>query len=151
MYKTNIKINKAAIIIICHHGINFVTLPKVKIRCWIYSWWKQTNTHAENLNTNWKHYSYISKHKLKIKEKGKEKKSKAPPFSNLPPVVGIDNLGGCTLAHNRIGHPLLWIDPAVLCEGAEAHRPCLHYHHLIEPRWLGWLQCFTYYLQHILQ
>jgi hypothetical protein len=29
MHKTNTKINKAAIIIIYHHGINFVTLPKV--------------------------------------------------------------------------------------------------------------------------
>ena len=32
MHKTNTKINKAAIIIIYHHGINFVTLPKVKTR-----------------------------------------------------------------------------------------------------------------------
>jgi hypothetical protein len=32
MHKTNTKINKAAIIIIYHHGINFVTVPKVKIR-----------------------------------------------------------------------------------------------------------------------
>jgi hypothetical protein len=30
MHKTITKINKAAIIIIYHHGINFVTLPKVK-------------------------------------------------------------------------------------------------------------------------
>jgi hypothetical protein len=30
MDKTNTKINKAAIIIIYHHGINIVTLPKVK-------------------------------------------------------------------------------------------------------------------------
>jgi hypothetical protein len=30
MYKTNTKINKAAIIIIYHHGINFGTLPKGK-------------------------------------------------------------------------------------------------------------------------
>jgi hypothetical protein len=30
MHKTYTKINKAAIIIIYHHGINFVTLPKVK-------------------------------------------------------------------------------------------------------------------------
>jgi hypothetical protein len=30
MRKTNTKINKAAIIIIYHHCINFVTLPKVK-------------------------------------------------------------------------------------------------------------------------
>jgi hypothetical protein len=30
MHKTNTKINKAAIIIIYYHDINFVTLPKVK-------------------------------------------------------------------------------------------------------------------------
>jgi uncharacterized Rossmann fold enzyme len=30
MHKTITKINKAAIIIIYHHGTNFVTLPKVK-------------------------------------------------------------------------------------------------------------------------
>jgi hypothetical protein len=30
MHKTNIRINKEAIIIIYHHGINFVTLPKVE-------------------------------------------------------------------------------------------------------------------------
>jgi hypothetical protein len=30
VHETNTKINKAAIIIIYHHGINFVTLPKVK-------------------------------------------------------------------------------------------------------------------------
>jgi hypothetical protein len=30
MHKTNTNINKAATIIIYHHGINFVTLPKVK-------------------------------------------------------------------------------------------------------------------------
>jgi hypothetical protein len=38
---------------------------------------------------------------------GKENKTKAPPSSNLPPMVGIDNLGGCTLAHNRIEHPII--------------------------------------------
>jgi hypothetical protein len=30
MHKTNTKIIKVTIIIIYHHGINFVTLPKVK-------------------------------------------------------------------------------------------------------------------------
>jgi hypothetical protein len=30
MHKTNIKINKAIIVITYHHGINFVTSPKVK-------------------------------------------------------------------------------------------------------------------------
>jgi hypothetical protein len=30
MHKSNTKINKVAIIIIYHHGTNFVTLPKVK-------------------------------------------------------------------------------------------------------------------------
>jgi hypothetical protein len=30
----------------------------------------KTNTHAENLNKNWKHYAYIGAYKLKIKEKG---------------------------------------------------------------------------------
>jgi hypothetical protein len=33
----------------------------------------KTNTHAENLNKNWKHYAYIGAYKLKIKEKGKGK------------------------------------------------------------------------------
>jgi hypothetical protein len=33
----------------------------------------KTNTHAENLNKNWKHYAYIGAYKLKIKEKGKRK------------------------------------------------------------------------------
>jgi hypothetical protein len=43
-----------------------------------------------------------------IKEKGKKGKiTKAPPLSNLPPVVGIDNLDGCTRDHNRIEQPLL--------------------------------------------
>jgi hypothetical protein len=49
MHKTITKINKAAIIIIYHHGTNFVTLPKVKTR-WC-----------------------IGAYKLKIKEKGKGK------------------------------------------------------------------------------
>jgi hypothetical protein len=49
----------------------------------------------------------IGVYKLKIKEKGKRKITKAPPFSNLPPVVGIDNLESCNLAHNRIEQPLL--------------------------------------------
>jgi hypothetical protein len=141
MHKTNAQINKAEIIIIYHHGINFVTLPKVKIRWWLYSRWKQTNTHAENLNKN---YAYIRKHKPKIKEKGKRKETKDPPSSNLPPVVDIDNLDGCTLAHSKIGHPLQQIDPAVLREGAQAHRQYLHCLHLTEPRWIGWLQCFTF-------
>jgi hypothetical protein len=30
----------------------------------------KTNTHAENLNKNRKHYAYIGAYKLKIKEKG---------------------------------------------------------------------------------
>jgi hypothetical protein len=30
MHKTSTKINKTAIIIIYHHGTNFITLPKVK-------------------------------------------------------------------------------------------------------------------------
>jgi hypothetical protein len=79
-------------------------------------------------------------------KKGKEKKTKAPPSSNLPPVVGIDNLGNCTLAHNRFGHPLQQIDPAVLGEGAQAHRQYLHCPHLIESCWIGWLQRFAYFL-----
>jgi hypothetical protein len=33
MHKTNTKINKAAFIMIYNHGINFVTLPKIKTRC----------------------------------------------------------------------------------------------------------------------
>jgi hypothetical protein len=37
---------------------------------------------------------------------GKGKITKAPPLSNLPPVVDIDSLDCCTLAHNRIA-PLL--------------------------------------------
>jgi hypothetical protein len=50
---------------------------------------------------------YIGIHNLKIKEKGKGKKTKALPLSNLLPVVGVDNLGGYTIAHNRIEHALL--------------------------------------------
>jgi hypothetical protein len=30
----------------------------------------KTNTHAENLNENWKPYIYIGAYNLKIKEKG---------------------------------------------------------------------------------
>jgi hypothetical protein len=30
MHKSITKINKAAVIIIYHHGINFITLPKIK-------------------------------------------------------------------------------------------------------------------------
>jgi hypothetical protein len=49
MHKTSTKINKVAIIIIYHHGINFVTLPKVKTRWWTLFMMKiKTNTHAEN-------------------------------------------------------------------------------------------------------
>jgi hypothetical protein len=33
-----------------------------------------TNTHAENLNKNWKHYAYIDAYKLKIKEKREKKR-----------------------------------------------------------------------------
>jgi hypothetical protein len=66
----------------------------------------KTNTHAENLNKNRKHYAYIGAYKLKIKENGKRKITKAPPLSNLPSVVDIDSFGCCTLAHNRIA-PLL--------------------------------------------
>jgi hypothetical protein len=35
-------------------------------------------------------------------KKGKGKKTKAPPLSNLPPLVGIDNLDHYTLARNSI-------------------------------------------------
>jgi hypothetical protein len=49
MHKTNTKINKAAIIIIYHHGINFVTLPKVKNKVvTLFMMEIKTNTHAEN-------------------------------------------------------------------------------------------------------
>jgi hypothetical protein len=34
----------------------------------------ETNTHAENLNKNLKHYAYIGAYKLKIKEKGVKKR-----------------------------------------------------------------------------
>jgi hypothetical protein len=30
----------------------------------------KTNTHAENLNKNWKHYAYKGAYKLKVIEKG---------------------------------------------------------------------------------
>jgi hypothetical protein len=65
---------------------------------------------------------------------------------NLPPAVGVDNLGSCTLAHSRSGHPLQRIDPTVLGEGAQAHRQYLYCPHLIEPRWIEWLrrfECFS--------
>jgi hypothetical protein len=34
----------------------------------------KTNTHAENLNKNGKHYANIGAYKLKIKEKGKKER-----------------------------------------------------------------------------
>jgi hypothetical protein len=37
MHKTITKINKAAIMVIYHHGIKFVTLPKAKTRWSLYS------------------------------------------------------------------------------------------------------------------
>jgi hypothetical protein len=52
MRKSITKINKAAIIIIYHHGINFITLPKIKMRWCLYSLSKQTNIHAENKLTD---------------------------------------------------------------------------------------------------
>jgi hypothetical protein len=58
MHKTITKMNKAAIIIIYHHGINFVTLPKVKQG--------GDFIHDENKRLT---------HMLKIKEKGKRKKN----------------------------------------------------------------------------
>jgi hypothetical protein len=81
----------------------------------------------------------LRKHKLKIVKKGKEKKTKAPPSSNPPLVVGIDDLGSCTLAQGRFGHHLQRIDPALLGEGNQAHRQYLHCPHLIELCWIGWL------------
>jgi hypothetical protein len=54
-------------------------------------------------------------------------------------VVGVDNLGSCTLARSRVGHPLQRIDPAALGEGVQAHRQYLHCPHQVEPRWFGWL------------
>jgi hypothetical protein len=49
MHKSITKINKAEIIIIYHHGINFVTLPKVETRVVTLFMMKiKTNTHAEN-------------------------------------------------------------------------------------------------------
>jgi hypothetical protein len=68
----------------------------------------------------------LRKHKLTKAEnyrKGeKKRKLKLLLLLNLLPVDGVDNLGSCTLVHNRFGHPLQRIDPAVLGEGVQAHR-----------------------------
>jgi hypothetical protein len=72
-------------------------------------------------------------------------------FFNLPPVVDIDSLGCCTLAHNRIVPLLQQIDPAILGEGTQAHRQYLHFPHLIEPHWIEWLRRFACFSQRILQ
>jgi hypothetical protein len=51
MHKTSTKINKAATIIIYHHGTNFVSLPMVKNELVILFMMKiNTTTYAENLN-----------------------------------------------------------------------------------------------------
>jgi creatinine amidohydrolase/Fe(II)-dependent formamide hydrolase-like protein len=49
MHKSITKINKAAIIIIYHHGTNFVTLPMVKnLVVTLFMMKIETKTHAEN-------------------------------------------------------------------------------------------------------
>jgi hypothetical protein len=67
----------------------------------------------------------------------KERKLKFLLLPNTPPVVGVDNLGSCTLARSRVGHPLQRIDMAALGEGAQAHMQYLHCPHQVESRWIG--------------
>jgi hypothetical protein len=136
MHKTNTKINKVAIIIIYHHGINFVTLPKVKTRWWLYSWWKKL-THMLELNKNWKHYAYISKHKLNIKEKGKRK---------LKLLLILIFRWWLLLIILVVVPLLIRIYPAVQGQGAQAHMQYLHCPHLIEPHWIRWLRVFCMFL-----
>jgi hypothetical protein len=52
MHNTITMINKVAIIIIYHHGINLVTLPKVKRGGDFIHDENKTNTHAENKLTH---------------------------------------------------------------------------------------------------
>jgi hypothetical protein len=82
---------------------------------------------------------------MKITEKREKKRKLKLLLLNLPLVVGIGNLGSCTLAHSRFGHPLQRIDPAVLGEDAQAHRQYLHCLHQVKPRWIGWLRRFAYF------
>jgi hypothetical protein len=71
------------------------------------------------------------------RKKEKKRKLKFLLLPNPPPVVGVDNLGSCTLARSRVGHPLQRIDLAVLGESAQAQRQYLHCPHQVEPRWIG--------------
>jgi hypothetical protein len=60
MHKTSTRINKAATIIIYQHGINFVSLPKVKQGGdFIRDGNKNSHT-CWNLNKNRKYYAYIA-------------------------------------------------------------------------------------------
>jgi hypothetical protein len=77
------------------------------------------------------------------RKREKKRKLKLLLLLNLPPVVGTDDIGGCTLAHCRFGHPLQRIDPSALGEGAQAHRKYLHCPHPVDPRWIGWLRRFA--------
>jgi hypothetical protein len=73
------------------------------------------------------------------RKREKKRKLKLLLLPNPPPVVGIGDLGSCTLAHSRFGHPHQRIDLAALGEDAQAHRQYLHCLHQVEPRWIGWL------------
>jgi hypothetical protein len=71
------------------------------------------------------------------RKREKKRKLKFLLLPNPPLVVGVYNLGSCTLDRSRVGHPLQRIDPAVLGEGAQAHTQYLHCPHQVEPRWIG--------------
>jgi hypothetical protein len=95
---------------------------------------KHTQTKAEN-----------------YREREKNRKLKFLNLPSPPPVVGVDNLDGSTLARSKVGHPLQRIDPAPLGEGVQAHRQYLHCPHQVEPCWLGWLRRFARFTQHTLK
>jgi hypothetical protein len=40
------------------------------------------------------------------RKREKKRKLKFLLLPNPSPVVGVDNLGSCNLAHSRVGHPL---------------------------------------------